>query len=216
MAEVVVVSPHPDDDAIGMGGTMAKMAGEGISVASIYLTDGRRSPRSFRMSDEEMARARRAEAEEAARELGLSEAAFLGFPDLGPSGSLRRREALRALSAELRRLRPRAVYVTHPAEAHRTHAEAAKLALDAARMAGLRGFELWGYEVWTPIQRPTLFVDITDYIGAKLRAIRCHRTQLFDKAYDEGILGLNRYRAVFFEMDRPDRAKYMEAFVRLR
>ena len=37
---VLVVAPHPDDDVIGVGGTMAVLAQSGLNVFSLYVTDG--------------------------------------------------------------------------------------------------------------------------------------------------------------------------------
>ena len=54
-AAVLVISPHPDDDVIGMGGTMAA---RGTLVHVAYVAPGARSPRAFPMSNEEMDRVR--------------------------------------------------------------------------------------------------------------------------------------------------------------
>ena len=43
---VLVVAPHPDDDVIGAGGSMALLAQSGKQVFSLYVTDGSRFPRS--------------------------------------------------------------------------------------------------------------------------------------------------------------------------
>jgi LmbE family N-acetylglucosaminyl deacetylase len=77
--EVVAVSPHPDDETIACGGTLALHASAGDRVTAIFVTDGRRS-RAFGLGPEEMARRRRSEADAAARALGIR-ALWLGFPE---------------------------------------------------------------------------------------------------------------------------------------
>ena len=39
-SSAVVISPHPDDDVIGMGGSMRLLADKGVNVFSVYITDG--------------------------------------------------------------------------------------------------------------------------------------------------------------------------------
>jgi len=41
MKKVLVISAHPDDMEIGMGGTVAKLSASGCSIISVVLTDGR-------------------------------------------------------------------------------------------------------------------------------------------------------------------------------
>ena len=56
---ILIISPHPDDDVIGMGRTIAKRCYEGERVSCVYITNGAASPRNSDMSDLEMAQARR-------------------------------------------------------------------------------------------------------------------------------------------------------------
>jgi len=49
--------------------------------------------------------------------------------------------------------------------------------------------------------------------GLKRKAIRMHRCQIAYKAYDAGILGRNRYEAVFSETHKPARHSYVECFL---
>lgn len=67
------------------------------------------------------------------------------------------------------------------------------------------------YQIWTPIARYDSAVDITSTMRDKLRAIRCHTSQMSDLHYDRAIEGLNRYRGAF-----ACRSGYAEVFVNLR
>jgi LmbE family N-acetylglucosaminyl deacetylase len=62
--------------------------------------------------------------------------------------------------------------------------------------------------MWTPIQRPNLYLDITAHVETKLEAIRQYASQLVLVPYDDGILGLNRFRGA-----TTARFQYAEAFV---
>jgi hypothetical protein len=69
VGRVLILSPHPDDEAIGMGGALAMHAANGSDVTVLYMTDGGGldEPR------EEMIRTRRAEAEALGADLGVKQ-----------------------------------------------------------------------------------------------------------------------------------------------
>jgi LmbE family N-acetylglucosaminyl deacetylase len=69
------------------------------------------------------------------------------------------------------------------------------------------------YEVWTPLQRIDEIVDISPYVKTKRAAIRAYKCQCDVLAFDEAILGLNRYRG---EMHSWPGGDYAEIFCRLR
>ena len=75
MKRILLVSAHPDDMEIGMGGTAAKLAEAGHSLLSVVITDGRRSPDPDMMGQDAMARLRQEEGVRACRRLGISVAA---------------------------------------------------------------------------------------------------------------------------------------------
>ncbi len=58
--------------------------------------------------------------------------------------------------------------------------------------------------------------DISQYINLKVRAIEAHKSQLEYKNYTQGIIGLNRYRAVFDERHGVHEMQYAEVFVELK
>ena len=48
---ILVIAPHPDDDVIGMGGTIAVKAKEGYKFTIVYITNGGGSSRSAEYKD---------------------------------------------------------------------------------------------------------------------------------------------------------------------
>src|SRR5512139_1202739 len=70
---VVVISPHPDDDVLGAGGVMIEAAEKGRAVFSVTLTDGRSSPRKGPpISEEEMVAVRQKESMAALKVVGAA------------------------------------------------------------------------------------------------------------------------------------------------
>lgn len=82
--KLVLVSPHPDDEILGLGGWASMLAARGIPVAILSVTDGEAShPGSPSMTPMELAARRRAESDCAASQLGLPAPVRLGLPDGG-------------------------------------------------------------------------------------------------------------------------------------
>src|SRR6476659_9802421 len=79
--QILIVSAHPDDMEIGMGGTVAKLVEEGAEITSLIVTDGGRASNLFGWTEQRMAEVRRAEALRAAEVLGVKDVIFCDQPD---------------------------------------------------------------------------------------------------------------------------------------
>lgn len=88
MATLVAFHAHPDDEAIGTGGTLAKAATEGHRVVLVVATRGERGevPPGSLAPHETLAERRSAETEAAATVLGIARVEFLGYRDSGMGG----------------------------------------------------------------------------------------------------------------------------------
>jgi len=80
-ASALVFAPHPDDEVLGCGGVIALKAQAGAQVQVVVMTDGRASHKTL-IDPDELVRVRRAEAGEAATQLGLDAGyLYLDFED---------------------------------------------------------------------------------------------------------------------------------------
>ncbi|RMF87681.1 MAG: PIG-L family deacetylase [Nitrospinota bacterium] len=211
---LLVISPHPDDMEIGMGGTVAKLVEAGKVVTSVVLTDGRRSPNPFAWSEEEMVLRRKEEAQQAATILGVQEVIFLGLPGLRSEQQYR--AAQEQLTALLLRLQPVEIYTVHERlDRHPTHQIAGRLTRECLQASRLHTIgRIWAYEVWATFP----FWDRIEYIdaqvGKKLQAIAAHKSQIASLPYGEGVLGLNRWHAVFADPQASEtRGAFAEVFL---
>ena len=203
---VLILAPHPDDEAIGCGGVICLHRRRGDPVRVAFLTSGERGLAG--LSKETVQSIREAEAWAAAKVLGIEQLEFLRLPDLGLDDVIV--EAAERLRPLLETWLPDLIYLPHPEESHPDHAAA----LPIVRTA-LIGFtarpeppELRGYEVWSPMSRPGWVEDVTAVMPRKLRAIRCYQSQIELFRYDRAVRGLNQYRGVM-AAGRP----YAEAFM---
>src|SRR5437868_1450299 len=78
---VVIISAHPDDMEIGMGGTVAKLVESMAVITSVVITNGGRSSNPFAFTEQRMVEVRREEALRAASILGVKDVIFCEKPD---------------------------------------------------------------------------------------------------------------------------------------
>lgn len=215
---ILVVSPHPDDLEIAMGGTVAKMIEQGMSIISLVATDGSGSTTTKDLSEEDMAEARRQEVREAVSVLGIQ--TLIPLPIKNVKSKKNKEHFKNDFKETVLRFKPEEIYIPHPQiDKHPTHKIVSELVLDELRVLA-QGDEyqpekIWCYEVWTPFSTYDRIEDISEYIDLKVLAIEAHRSQLEYKSYTEGILGLNKYRAVFDERHGVSDLTYAEVFIEL-
>jgi LmbE family N-acetylglucosaminyl deacetylase len=208
MSQVLVISPHPDDESIGCGGTLRQHVLSGDTVRVLFLTSGENGGHG--RTPELTVAVREREAHDAAQVLGVTELDFWRQPD----GKLRATaELVERLVRVLRRRRPSIIYAPHDDEMHPDHRAATRLVRRAvSALSENRRPEVRLYEVWTPLQILDEIIDITSTIEVKLQAVRMYRCQCDVLSFDDAVQGLNRYRG---EMHCWPEGEYAEVFRRL-
>jgi LmbE family N-acetylglucosaminyl deacetylase len=204
----VIIAPHPDDEVLGCGGTIARKIEERAMVHLVFMTDGATSHRRFIPSGE-LVRIRRGEAIEAARILGVSEGhiTFLDYPD----GRLHtaREAAVSRVTAFLATLHPEEVFVPYRFDGTSDHEETYAIVIEAIRGAHIptRVFEypVWFWNQWPWVSLPlrpnrqmlnalrrslrfglgrtarqtfTHGVDVRRVVDKKRQALAAHRSQV--------------------------------------
>jgi LmbE family N-acetylglucosaminyl deacetylase len=212
---ILVIAPHPDDDVLGAGGTMAMASAGGKGVFSIYITDGRGSPRKDQaIADDAMAGRRQEEAVCALQAVGAVGGFFLNMR----SEQLERetgRRTEKQLVEIFQFIQPEEVFLPAPYERHRTHQRCTRLAMAALRQNPGRQTILFGYSLWGSFwgEKKRVVRDITPFIKRKLGAILAHASQVDYKNYELGILGRNNFEAVFWESHEPSPGAFVEVFL---
>jgi bacillithiol biosynthesis deacetylase BshB1 len=163
-----------------MGGSIAGMLGDGLSVGILDLTDGEPTPFGSR-------EIRRHETDAASSVLGIKWRRCLGLPNRSIENTL---EARWTLAGVLREVRPRVLFAPYWEDAHPDHVAAASLT-EAARFWGkltksdLPGDPHWAEHIYYYFsihlrmpERPSFVLDVSDHIHTKLRAVACYASQL--------------------------------------
>jgi LmbE family N-acetylglucosaminyl deacetylase/O-antigen/teichoic acid export membrane protein len=205
----LVVAPHPDDETIGCGGTVALMSDSGCSVDVVVVSRGDASvaePGALRVRTGER---RLAELAAAAGQLGATTLSSLDLPDGDLLSALEPlTEGLRLVLADSR---PQIIFAPWPLDDHPDH-RATSLAVAAAlRSSGLESTtEVWTYEVWAALPANRL-VDVTSVWPQKEAALNEHRCGRVTFDLDAH-LALARWRSIFAMNGNG----YAEAFLALR
>jgi N-acetylglucosamine malate deacetylase 1 len=208
MKRILVISPHPDDESIGCGGTLCHHTQQGDEIQVVFLTSGEKGGHGRSQAD--TIRLREKEARRAAEILQIKNLEFWREPDGGISAN---RRSVTRLQNKLQDSCPDLIYIPHDREMHRDHIGAVRLLKAALRRTNRLKPEVLMFEVWTPIQRLDAIVDISAYMETKLKAVRVYRSQCEVMDFPEAVRGLNRYRG---EMHSWPGGDYAEVFSRLR
>lgn len=194
---VLAVAPHPDDEVIGVGGSIILHSRAGDQVHVVHVIERERG-----IGDAESADYA-AEARKAAKVLGATRCTML---DAASRGGAIDRDTLVNLVRVVRAAAPHVVYVPHADENDAEHEAVFELATEALWIAcaphmpeagpPMEAFPdlVLGYEVWTPLQRAQYVQDISDVIDDKVEAMECYQSQLRHRAWDKSIRGMAAYR----------------------
>lgn len=154
-ARVLALAPHPDDELIGCGGTLCRLAAAGAKVIILQATDGARL-RSLR--DLPQSRRKFVRLEEARRVAAAIGAELLLWGQ--EDSRLRRCEAaVAALARALDEVRPTHVFTPFLGDPHADHRTLSGILADALLLAAIEPCVLQ-YEVWSLVPA-NLYCDVT-------------------------------------------------------
>ncbi|RUT28748.1 bacillithiol biosynthesis deacetylase BshB2 [Paenibacillus zeisoli] len=182
---ILVVLPHPDDEAFGLSGTLAKYIQEGAQVTYACLTLGERGrnmgipPFANRVTLPDV---RRSELLESCKAIGIQDLRMLGFHD--KTIEFEDKELLDGRIMEiLQEIRPTLVFTFYPGySVHPDH--------DATGAAVLRVMEslpakerppllclAFSKNCYSVLGQPDVSVDVTEFLEHKMKSIQAHRSQ---------------------------------------
>lgn len=204
---VLVVSPHPDDESLGCGGTIRSHVTAGGTVKIVFVTSGDRGAPGPTTAD--TVRIREGEAAAAALILGVDDIEFWR----GPDGAVEAGKPLVGrLCDTIAELDPDVVYAPHCREMHRDHRAVGRAVIRAVgAVAPTRRPAVRLFEVWSPLHDFGYVQDISPHVDAKRAAIAAHQSQAALGRMDDALLGLARYRGQMFS-GCPATSDYAEVF----
>jgi N-acetylglucosamine malate deacetylase 1 len=187
---ILVVGAHPDDEVLGCGGTLARLAAEGCEVHLLVLADGETSRGGAVAPPVAPARIEQREeaARTAARILGCASVKLVGLPD-NRMDSIDLLEVVRHVEESVARLKPVTVMTHHAGDVNIDHRVVHDAVLAACRpqpgspVRRLLFFEVPSSTEWRPpgsgpMFNPNWFVDISGCMDSKLKALEAYESEL--------------------------------------
>jgi LmbE family N-acetylglucosaminyl deacetylase len=180
---ILILAPHPDDEVLGCGGTIKKLANECNKVYVLVVTRG--SSKFY--SDDKIENVRN-EALQAHKLLGVKHTFFLDFPapelDTVPLADISLE-----ISKILNEYKINVLYLPHRGDIHNDHRVVFNAGLVAARPVGDYSVkEIYAYETLSETEWaapfgddafiPTCFVNIENTLDTKKEAMQCFKSQL--------------------------------------
>jgi LmbE family N-acetylglucosaminyl deacetylase len=202
--DALILAPHPDDESLGCGGSIAKHISRGSRVKVIFITDGDKGDFEGKF-DKDYVQIRRQNAQKAMEILGVKDYEFWGYRDRNLH--LMEEEVVDRLLHVVEVFSPSLIYMPSPYEAHPDHKATSKIAM---RIFKKTGITVLLYEVLMALY-PNILVDITLEMERKKKAIESYYTEAYYNDYISKIEGLNRFRTATL----PNTVAFAEGFVLL-
>lgn len=185
----LVVAAHPDDEVLGCGATMARLAAEGENVVLAILGEGATSRYAQAAdADRDEVASLAADSHRAADILGAKEVRLFGLPD-NRFDTLPLLDVVKMVEGVIADVSPRFVYTHHGGDLNIDHQIVFRAVLAATRpvpghqVAELYAFEVnssteWAFQRLHPVFCPSVFVDVTDTLDLKVKALEAYSTEV--------------------------------------
>ena len=181
--KILVIAPHPDDEILGVGGTIAKRVNAGDEVYVCVVTKGQEV-----MFEKDFIEQVREECREADRKIGVKETIFLDFPAVMLE-AVPRYKFNGKISEVVQNINPDEVYIPHRGDMQIDHQMVVDASMVAVRPRGnsyprrVYAYETLsetGWNIPNTVNEfiPTVYEDISEFLRIKLDAMSLFKSQL--------------------------------------
>jgi N-acetylglucosamine malate deacetylase 1 len=174
--EILVIAAHPDDEVLGMGGTIRKLADKKNSIHLCIVTDGA----SAQYQDKNMIKIRKESCKKSGKILGISTYNFLNFPDM-KLDTIPHLEINRKIEKIIQKYNPEIVYTTPASDFNKDHKIVNESTVIATRTTSSNVKKLFSYELPGPKKsffQSNLYEDITKQFSLKIDAFKKYKSEI--------------------------------------
>ena len=188
---ILVIAAHPDDEVLGCGGTMARLAGNNEAVAVLILGEGHTSRFDRRSDAEPTALSDLSKlSQKVGAYLGAAEVRHVGLPD-NRFDEVALLDVVKVVEQTIREIEPQEIFTQHGGDLNIDHSVTFRATITATRpMAGsrlraLHTYEVassteWAFQRFAPTFRANYFIDITTTLELKLEAMEMYESEKRD------------------------------------
>jgi len=175
MVKILCIVAHPDDEIVGMGGTILKYLAEGHQVMTVICSYGEKSHPHIK--EKTITKTRVGETKKLDEMLNR-ESVFLGLEEGKIKEEAETFEVAKKLAKLIKEYKPDKIYTHTQGDPHRDHKSVNSIVEEVVRKINYKG-ELLTFEVWnvTNENLPAVYVDITDYFSKKMELMKVYESQ---------------------------------------
>ena len=209
----LIIAPHPDDEVLGCGGTIARLSNEGYEIHVLIVTSAYTPDWS-----EEFIENRKKEIVGAHKILGVNKTHFLNYPTV-KLDTIPKKELTERMSQIVLSIKPDIVYIPCENDLHHDHRIVYEASLVALRPAKHFVSDILSYEVLSETEwgfntfKPNVYYDITKTFEKKIEAMRCYKSELRRFPHPRS---LEAIKALARKRGSEVRVQYAEAFHLIR
>ncbi len=203
MKTVLVVAAHPDDEILGVGGTVAWHVAEGDCVYALILGEGQTS-RGMHREDmgREVVEQLHQNTMESAKAVGYKDVFFADFPD-NRFDQVDLLDIVKVVEKYVKECKPQIIYTHFSGDLNIDHQYTVRAVLTATRPIGtycveeIYAFETLSSSEWNfdysaqPAFCPNVFVDISQYYIKKEQAMNCYISELCQFPHPRSLTGMD-------------------------
>ena len=195
-SKILIVAAHSDDEVLGCGGTIAKLAMLGHKVGVVFMTNGVSSRNE--KDEQKKIEQRRSNSERAAEILGISYLNQLDYPD-NCMDTVPLLQVTQSVEEEISKFQPETVFTHFVDDLNIDHSVAARATLTATRpftgslIKKVLGFEVNSSTEWSfgaPEFKPNYFVNISETFSVKIDGMRAYRNELRAGPHPRSLQGI--------------------------
>ena len=197
--KILVIAAHPDDEVLGMGGTIKKLVKNNDKIKIVILATGIAARRStnfqnntnYRINErdkkiiENQIKEIRSQAKRAAKILGVNDIEFLDFPD-NEMDTVSNLKITKTIESMINKFKPNKIFTHSPFDINIDHQLIYQATLIATRPNSQRNVEeVYSFEIPSSTEwffptsfQPNVFVDISKELKIKLKAMSMYKKEV--------------------------------------
>ena len=196
--KILVIAAHPDDEILGMGGTILNHTKKGDDVTIVYLTTGIASRRSsnynnspsYKLSKNESIKIKKQilelqnDAKNSSKILGVKKTIFFDYPD-NELDTVPLLKIIKTIEEIVSSIMPDRIYTSHFADLNVDHRIVFEAILTACRPTGLPVKEIICFEILSSTEwtfsyefKPNYFINIEKELASKIKAMKIYKNEI--------------------------------------